>query len=188
MFFYANWETEIDKFWYYEWHAHKILTITEAAKDSLSTWHNTCDFFSALVDNFYQLMLIINSIIWLVGWRIKANCPLICSGPVGGVPYMGVFLSCSSPDFREFRRKQGKLRAATSTSVTGDWTWHLLSTVLSADPFRHWWAKLFELGYYFWDKNAYFKASCPQNYPETKRLDRANLKNWCTYIWNACSS
>ena len=35
--------------------------------------------------------------ILVVGCRIKANCPNVGTGPKGGVPSLGVFISDSSP-------------------------------------------------------------------------------------------
>ena len=67
---------------------------------------------------------------WLVGCKVKANCPLVGPGTVGRVPSMGVFLRDPSTYLREFRRKNGKLRTARSTSTIGDWTLHLPSTSL----------------------------------------------------------
>ena len=45
---------------------------------------------------------------WLVGCRLKANCPLVGPGPIGGVPSVGVFQRDPSPYLREFRRKPRK--------------------------------------------------------------------------------
>ena len=45
---------------------------------------------------------------WLVGCRLKADCPLMGPGPVEGVPSVGVFQRDPSPYLREFRRKPRK--------------------------------------------------------------------------------
>ena len=45
--------------------------------------------------------------------------------PIDGVPSMGVFLRNPRSVFGE---NHGKLQTARSTSVTGVWTWHLLSS------------------------------------------------------------
>ena len=34
----------------------------------------------------------------VINYRVKANCPLVGPGPVGGVPSMGVFLRNPSPN------------------------------------------------------------------------------------------
>ena len=36
---------------------------------------------------------------------MKANCPLMGPGPIGGVPSVGVFIRDPRPYLREFRRK-----------------------------------------------------------------------------------
>ena len=57
---------------------------------------------------------------WLVGCRLKANCPLMRSGPIGGVSSMGIFQRDPSPYLYEFwkKKKHGKFRTARSASVT----------------------------------------------------------------------
>ena len=45
---------------------------------------------------------------WLVGYRVKANCPLVGPGLVGGVPSMRVFLRDPCLYIFEFRRKPQK--------------------------------------------------------------------------------
>ena len=42
---------------------------------------------------------------WLVGCRLKGNCPLVGPGLIGGVPSVEVFLRDSIPYLCEFRRK-----------------------------------------------------------------------------------
>ena len=44
----------------------------------------------------------------LVGCRVKANCPLVGPGTVGGVPSVEVFLRDPSPYLLEFWRKPQK--------------------------------------------------------------------------------
>ena len=44
----------------------------------------------------------------LVGCRLKANCPLVGPGSIGGVLSVGVFLGDSSQYLHEFRRKPRK--------------------------------------------------------------------------------
>ena len=47
---------------------------------------------------------------------------------MGGVPSVGVFLRDPSSIYASFGDNNGKLRTASSTSATEDWTWHLPST------------------------------------------------------------
>ena len=47
-------------------------------------------------------------IVWLVGCRLKANCPSMEPGLTGDVPSVGVFPRDSSPYLRKFRRKPRK--------------------------------------------------------------------------------
>ena len=58
----------------------------------------------------------------MVGCRVKANCPLVGLGPVGGAPSVGVFLRDSSPYLREFRRKPLK----TSNDYVDNRDWGLI--------------------------------------------------------------
>ena len=44
----------------------------------------------------------------VLGFRIKANCPLVGAGFVKKAPSMGVFLRDPSPYLREFGRKPRK--------------------------------------------------------------------------------
>ena len=39
---------------------------------------------------------------WLVGCKLKANCPPLGPGPIGGVPLVGVFLWDPSKYLHEF--------------------------------------------------------------------------------------
>ena len=64
---------------------------------------------------------------WLVGCRLKANCPLVRPGPIGGVPTVGVFLRDPNSYLPSFGDYHGKLRTARSTSATGNRTRHLPS-------------------------------------------------------------
>ena len=70
--------------------------------------------------------------------RIKANCPLVGHGPVGGVPSVGIFLRDSRPYICEFRRKPGKLRTTRSTSATEIEPGTSLLD-LRAELLRNWW-------------------------------------------------
>ena len=71
---------------------------------------------------------------WLVGYRCKANCPLVGPGPIGGVPSVGIILRDFRPYLREFCRKPRKTsnqpRIEPGTSCL---------PALSAEPLFHWW-------------------------------------------------
>ena len=43
-----------------------------------------------------------------LGYRFKANCPLMGSGPVGGVPSVGVFIRDPNPYLRVSEKTTGK--------------------------------------------------------------------------------
>ena len=61
---------------------------------------------------FHEIFLLTENILlfigWLVGCRVKVNCPFVRSGPVGEVPSVGVLLRDPSSYLREFWRKPRK--------------------------------------------------------------------------------
>ena len=48
----------------------------------------------------------LNIVVVVVG--VKANCPLVGPGPIGGMPSVGGLLRDPSPYLREFRKKSRK--------------------------------------------------------------------------------
>ena len=70
-----------------------------------------------------QNMIVLCSIV-----NLKAKCLLVGPGPTRGEPYAEVFLRILLRIYANFGENHGKLRTASSTSATGDWTWNLPST------------------------------------------------------------
>ena len=54
---------------------------------------------------YIQIIKCVLLSIWLVGCRVKDNCPLMGPGSVRGMLYVRIFLRDPSPYLRKFRRK-----------------------------------------------------------------------------------
>ena len=90
-------------------HAFWGWKASDGVKILENTWYFLSHMPAHMVDILIRLMpAVLQVFIRLVGCRLKANCPLVGSEPIGDVPSVDVFLRGPSPYLFEFRRKPRK--------------------------------------------------------------------------------